>query len=438
MFKAFIAHTLYIFLFTLLLPLLPLRLLWRSRRAPAYRARLLERFGIVKIKPSINGIWVHAVSVGEVMAAETTVRALQKKYPNKSITVTTTTPTGSERVQALFGDSVCHVYAPYDWPLFVWFFLRRVRPDILIIMETELWPITIGLSRLFGIAVLVANARLSVKSAVGYQKIQWLVAVMLKDIWIAAQHKTDGNRFLNLGANAERLSVTGSVKFDVQVSSRLREQAEALKVSFNNAGERFIWIAASTHEGEDEIVLAAHAKIIEENPSALLLLVPRHPERFDTVASLVSERGMSLVRRSQWAGLGENNNKTLESAQICLIDSMGELMLFYGVSSLAFIGGSLVPVGGHNYLEAASWGLKILSGPHRHNFSHIAAMLVEANAMEIVSDVDELAMTVKLSMQDPSVCQRAGKEAVKLLESNRGAGEKLLTFIDKIDRRVDA
>ncbi|NNL57300.1 MAG: 3-deoxy-D-manno-octulosonic acid transferase [Pseudomonadales bacterium] len=431
--KALIAFALYLLAVTVLLPLLPLRLWWRARKAPAYRQRIAERFGISRIAPRSDGIWVHAVSVGETFAAAPTVRALQQRYPDRAITITTTTPTGSAQVRSLFGDSVSHVYAPYDWPLCVWLFVRRVRPALLVVMETELWPVTILLCRALSIPVLIANARLSAKSARGYRRISWLLQPTLQKTWVAAQHQHDAERFLALGTDAGRLQVTGSVKFDVELAPALRESATSWRNACHASGKELIWIAASTHEGEDEAALQAHAQLLQQHPTALLILVPRHPERFNSVAMLIAAQGLRAVRRSA-CGKGEDagveaGECVQADTQVLLVDTLGELLMFYGVADAAFVGGSLVPVGGHNYLEPASWGLPVVSGPHTHNFAHIAALLRDHYVLREVQSADELGAAVIDVLNDEDYQQRACAAALELLADNRGASQRLLEFI---------
>ncbi len=420
--KTFIAYFLYILLFTALLPLLPLRLLWRSIKAPEYRKRMLERFGVFSIRPKKNGIWIHAVSVGETVAAAPLIRALQQIYPDRAITVTTTTPTGSERVVSLLGDSVSHVYAPYDWPLFVWLFLRHVKPSISIVMETELWPVSIVVCRLMSVPVVVANARLSQKSAAGYAKVSWLSNAMLRCIAVATQHSEDAKRFLDLGVRASQLQITGSIKFDIELPSESQSRARDYKQEWRAANKSFVWIAASTHPGEDEIVLTAHRKILSQHPNILLVLVPRHPERFDEVAGLTLSRGFSLQRRSQEEAL-------LPNTDVLLIDVMGELLTFYGAADIALVGGSLVPVGGHNCLEPAAWSVPVLSGPYTHNFEHIVSLLKAENALEVIVDDQQLAQAISQSISGAEARVIAGRAARKVLDQNRGAQKKLLKFI---------
>lgn len=436
--KTVVAYTAYILLFTALLPFLLLRLYWRSRRAPAYAKRITERFGLSEIRPKPGGIWIHAVSVGEAIAISSTIKKLLEKSPGQSITVTTTTPTGSDRIVSMFGESVHHVYAPYDWPLFVWIFLNRVKPGLAVVVETELWPVTLALCSLRGTRVLIANARLSEKSARGYQKIRWLVEPVLRHVSVAAQHSADVQRFRDLGVEEQHVTRTGSVKFDIEVSDAQRSRAMELKSlfainddEFGASVMRFVWIAASTHQGEDEVVISAHSQLLKHSPDSLLIIVPRHPERFDYVANLLEKKGIGFVRRSE-------GKPPLADTRALLVDTMGELTDFYGVADIAFLGGSLVPVGGHNYLEASVWGLPVISGPHRHNFLAIAAELESIGALTVVHDAEEILQQLVSAIDHPRNCREAGNRAARLIAENRGATEKLLSLIESQEPGVIA
>ncbi|MDB6060048.1 MAG: 3-deoxy-D-manno-octulosonic acid transferase [Verrucomicrobiaceae bacterium] len=413
----------YTGLFYLLLPVILLRLLWRARLAPMYRQRIGERFGIFSSAVSAGGIWVHAVSVGETIAAAPLIRALQQRYPHLPITVTTMTPTGSERVRALFGDSVFHVYAPYDLPIFLARFLAHIKPRLLIIMETELWPNTIHACAQRGIAVVLANARLSQKSADGYARLRAVAAPMLQQITkVAAQNAKDGARFLALGVPQKNLTISGSIKFDIELGAELIERAQQTK---NVWGNRLVWIAASTHAGEDEVILRAHIELRKRHPTALLILVPRHPERFDAVARLIEQNNLPYQRRSAQRDVAENS-------VVLLGDTMGELLFLLGCADVAFVGGSLIARGGHNTLEPAAWGLPIITGTSDFNFREISALLQRAGALQIVQDADALAQAVIDLMASADVRKQRGEAARRVVENNRGALNKLLTEIDSI------
>lgn len=411
---------LYTFCFYLLLPVVLFRLWWKGRRSPGYRARLAERFGLFPA-PAPGGIWVHAVSLGETIAALPLIKALQERYPNQPLTVTTTTPTGSQRVRAALGDSVCHVYAPYDLPDCLSRFLDRVRPRLLIVMETELWPNTLRACAARGIPTLLANARLSARSARGYARFPALTGPMLDCLsLVAAQHGDDAGRFVGLGMPETRVRVTGSIKFDLSVAEDLPARAQALRATWGSG--RPVVIAASTHRGEDEQVLAAFATIRSRQPDALLLLVPRHPERFDEVAALIRGQGLSCVRRSEGGACGP-------ATAVFLGDTMGELMLFYAAADVAFVGGSLVGVGGHNLLEPAALGVPALTGPHYFNFADITRSLIAAGGVREVADADALAEAVLAWLGNAEARQAAGASARAVVAQNRGALARLLALI---------
>ena len=426
-------RTLYSFLLHLALPLILLRLYLRSRQAPAYRQRLAERFALALPPLRPGGIWVHAVSVGESIAAAPLIRALRQRHPELPITVTCMTPTGSERIRALFdaeiraGD-VQHCYLPYDLPWAAARFLDRVRPKLAVIMETELWPNHIHQCARRGIPTVLANARLSEKSARGYARFAGLTRPMLAEMdWIAAQTEAEAERFRRLGARAECVGVTGSIKFDLRIDPELQPRAKALRASWG-AERRPLWIAASTHAGEDEQILAAHRQLLASHPDALLILVPRHPERFDAVHALCLREGLLTVRRS-------SGQPVTAQDQVLLGDTMGELLFLYALADVAFVGGSLVPNGGHNLLEPAALGLPVLSGPHLFNFLEIAAQLREAGALGEVGDSEALAHRLQHLLDDPQVRRRMGQAGLQTLRANQGALQRLLGGVEKLLER---
>ena len=415
---------LYTLLLHLALPLVVLRLLWRSLRAPGYRRRLGERFGFFEGAPPPGGIWIHAVSVGEVQAIEPLVRWLQKHHPQRALTLTTTTPTGAERARRLFGDDLFLLYFPYDLPWVLQRFLLRIQPALLILVETEIWPNLLRACRRHQVATLLANGRLSERSARGYGRLGDFARRVFGDIQaVAAQSAADAERFAALGVPRERIEVTGSIKFDMRIPASVQEQAQVMRRLFGEG--RPIWIAASTHEGEEERVLAAHRQVLARHPDALLLLVPRHPERFDRVAALVQRKGFTLGRRSRRQ---EGEGK----AEVFLVDTMGELPLFLGVADVAFIGGSLVPVGGHNMLEAAAQGVPVLFGPHLFNFSAIARLLIEEEAAVQIDDAHGLARWVSAWLGDASERSRYGENGRRVVAANRGALERLARIVERL------
>ena len=418
-------RTLYTLLFHLGLPLVFLRLLWRAWRAPAYSRRIGERFafGLPPLRP--GGIWVHAVSVGESIAAAPMVRELMARYPHLPITVTCMTPTGSERIQALFGDSVQHCYLPYDLPWTAARFLNCLQPKLAVVMETELWPNHIHQCARRGIPVALANARLSERSARGYARFARLTAPMLAELsLIAVQTEAEAERFRQLGALHECVEVTGSIKFDLAIDPALLARATDLRDQWA-AQDRPLWIAASTHAGEDEIILAAHRRLLERFPQALLLLVPRHPERFISVFELACKEGFAAVRRSTGETVGAGT-------QVLVGDTMGELLFLYALADVAFVGGSLVPNGGHNLLEPAALGKPVLSGPHLFNFLEISAQLRDAGALREVQDADQLADAVGELWRDSAAAQRMRDAGLGVLKANQGALQRLLTGLARL------
>lgn len=430
----FFALLLYGVLFTAALPFVFLSLLWRSFKAPAYRRRVFERCGMVAgAHNNANGIWLHAVSVGEVIAALPVIAELRQRYPDSPLTVTTTTPTGSAHLLKALEENglenIAHSYMPYDWPPFVWWFMRSVKPQLLVIMETELWPVTLWLCRRKNVPVVLANARLSEKSAAGYQRVRWLSQGMLQALWVATQYDDDAERFLALGLPEQQLARIGSIKFDIEIAISHRQIAAEKRAQLNSNGRRFIWIAASTHKGEDEKVLAAHRTLLDADAQSLLILVPRHPERFDDVAKRIAEHEFVLRRVSDLPA--DTNGQRLNSnTQVLLVDSIGQLLMYYGVADMAFVGGSLVAVGGHNPIEPAAWGVPVLAGRHYFNFTEVTRRLIEGQALHVVADEHELAAQLLIAIKQPDQLQSRGAAARRVVEANRGAQQKLMAFID--------
>ena len=423
-------RSLYTLLFHLGLPLVAGRLAWRAWQAPAYAKRIGERFafGLPPLKP--GGIWLHAVSVGESIAAAPLVRELLARYPQLPITITCMTPTGSERIQAMFGGAeyagrVQHCYLPYDLPWAAARFLDQVQPRLAVIMETELWPNHIHQCAKRGIPVALANGRLSERSARGYARFANLTAPMLAEMeLLAVQTALEAERFRSLGARPECVEVTGSIKFDLTIDPELLTRAAVLREQWQ-ATQRPVWIAASTHAGEDEIVLAAHRELLKQTPDALLILVPRHPERFNTGLELCQRQGFSTRRRS--------TGEAVQAAdQVLLGDTMGELLFLYALADIAFVGGSLVANGGHNLLEPAALGKPVLSGPHLFNFLEIAAQLRAAGALSEVVDADGLAQRVAQLWREPEATQAMRNAGLAVMQANQGALARLLTGLGRL------
>lgn len=414
-------RVLYSLLLYLLTPLILLRLYWRGRKAPGYRQRWAERFGRIPAPPG-PCLWVHAVSLGETRAALPLIRALLERHPDSPLLVTTTTPTGSRQVREALGGRVHHVYAPYDLPGAVARFLDRTRPRLALIMETELWPNLFAACRRRGVPVVVANARLSERSARGYRRLGRLSRRLLaRTTVIAAQAEADARRFRELGA--PRVTVTGNLKYDLALPDGLPEQGRALRRQLGR--ERPVWIAASTHQGEDESVLDAFTRLRQARPRALLVLVPRHPERFDAVAELCRRRGWTVARRSR----GE---PCTPATAVYLGDTLGELLLLFAAADLAFVGGSLVPVGGHNVLEPAALGLPVLFGPQMFNFTEAGRRLLEAGAARQVAGATELAAAAAELLADAERRAAMGRAGRAVVEANRGALAALLAVVEEV------
>ena len=417
----------YSLLLYLLMPLVLLYLAGRSLKERAYRQRWKERFGFGTRQLPSQPVWLHAASVGEVQAAAPLVRALQRERPDLPLLITTTTPAGSGRVRALFGESVGHCYLPFDLPGAVRRFLRQVRPRLAIVMETELWPNLFHALAARRTPILIANARLSPGSLKRYRRLPRLIRATLACVdTIAAQSPRDAERYAALGAEPRQLVTTGNVKFDLALPVGLRGQGRALRADFGR--ERPVWIAASTHGGEEELVLAAHRRLLERWSRLLLVLVPRHPDRFERVAELCRAEGFALACRSR--------GEPAAAAQVYLGDTMGELMMLYAASDVAFVGGSLVPVGGHNLLEPAALGLAPLSGPQLFNFEEIAQLLKEARALTVVEDAAALAEQVAALLADAEARLAAGARARQVVEENRGALGRTLELVDALLRQT--
>lgn len=420
-------RTLYTALFYLGLPLVAIRLWLRARKAPAYAKRIGERFTYRMPTLQPGGIWVHAVSVGESIAAAPMIRALLERYPTLPITVTCMTPTGSERIQALFANEprIQHCYLPYDLPCAAARFLDRVQPRLAVIMETELWPNHIHQCAKRGIPVALANGRLSQRSAKGYGRFSKLTAPMLAEMsLLAVQTEAEAQRFRDLGARSETVEVTGSIKFDLTIDPQLLQRAAELRSQWQ-AQDRPVWIAASTHEGEDEVVLDAHRRLLGRHPDALLILVPRHPERFNSVFDLCQREGFATVRRSTGANVDAQTS-------VLLGDTMGELLFLYALADSAFVGGSLMPNGGHNLLEPAALAKPVLSGPHLFNFLDIAAQLRDAGALAEVDDAEGLAVEVQRLFELPRDAQRMAEAGLAVMRRNQGALQRLLDSLGRL------
>ncbi len=396
---------------------------WRGLRDPSYRERLGERFGLGPSLPEPT-IWIHAVSVGEVQAAEPLVRQLLARHPQYPLLLTTVTPTGAARARALFDGRVHLRYVPFDLPGSVRRFFDRVRPRLAMILETELWPNLYAECGRRGVPLVLASARLSPRSIGRYRRLVPLFRQALSHgIVIAAQSEADAARFHSIGALPARTIVTGNIKFDFQpppdVELRGREWRD------RHARARPVWVAGSTHEGEEAIVLDAHRRVLERFPDALLLLVPRHPQRFDSVRDLLARRNESFAERS-------SGDAILSRTTVMLGNTMGELMMFYAAADVAFVAGSLAPIGGHNLLEPASLGRPVLTGPHNFNGEEILRLLLDAGAARLVADAATIAAAVTELFAAGERRASMGAAGKAVVDANRGALERLLLLVDPL------
>jgi 3-deoxy-D-manno-octulosonic-acid transferase len=405
--------------------------LWRGLRDRSYWQGLAERFGFGRPLP-YPSIWLHAVSLGEMSAAAPLVRALHSRYPRLALAVTAATPAGRARAQALFAEFAVVRFLPYDTPGSVRRFLERIRPRIAIIMETELWPNLFHECERRHVPVLLASARLSAKSVTRYRRLGGLFAgVFTRNVAVAAQSVEDAERFKSIGASADQTHVTGNVKFDAGTDAGVIESGKMLRAAY---GGRPVWVAGSTHAGEEEQVLEAHALLQAHRPNSLLLLVPRHKDRFAAVADLLARRRVKFARRSGMARSGTGAGSPLDplppGTQVLLVDTIGELAAFYASADVAFVGGSLVPIGGHNLLEPAVLGLPVLTGPSHFNSQEIALLLLRRGAALQVADPKELAAVLQRLFDQPAERRRIGGIGKSIVEANRGSIERLLALIE--------
>ncbi|WP_191236430.1 lipid IV(A) 3-deoxy-D-manno-octulosonic acid transferase [Cobetia marina] len=424
-----LARGLYSTALTLLSPLIWQRV-WREHDD---RHSRLERLGILPATPAAapdreRPIWLHAASLGEMVMMASAIEALRRRYPLRPLIVTTMTATGAAQAARLLHTPegtpelapARHHYLPLDFPCSARRFVSRLRPALVVLVETELWPNLIASCARQRIPVSVVNARLSPRAFTRYRKVGALMRETLSQVSaLTAKAPEDLERFIALGLPAARGKTVGSLKFELEISPQAVAAGKGLREQFQG---RRVWIAASTHEGEDALMLDAHAAVRARHPDALLLLVPRHPQRFETVAaqsaSWCESRGETCLRRSHM-----HAESRLEKSRLSVLvgDSLGELLALYAASDVAFIGGSLVPIGGHNLLEPAALGLPLLSGPSLENFSEIAEVMTAEGALQVVDDAEALAEAVITLLEDESQRQRAGQAARERVARNRGA-----------------
>ena len=419
-----LARLTYILIFYLALPLIVIRLLWRSLREPAYRTQFLQRFGFIS---PVRGptLWVHAVSAGETIASVPLVKQLLIAYPDHQVLVTNMTPTGRERVLHLFADEhrVRQSYAPYDIPGAIHRFLRRVKPEILLIIDTELWPNWLAACRTRKISTMLVNGRLSQKSARGYARLGTLTKRMLSCLdCVTVQAQSQAQRFLSLGLEDSRLHVTGSIKFDLDLPGDIDAKAGVYRELLG--AHRMVLVAGSTHKGEEEALLNSLMVVGEQFPETLLVLAPRHPHRFAEVRALLDNR--QIAYRTLSSGAHCETGTT-----VFLVDTLGELLYFYAAADMAFVGGSLVPVGGHNLMEAAAFDLPILMGPYLHNVDDIAGEFEQAGAMRQVT-TKTLAPVILALLKDNIERMAMGEAAGQVMARNRGALDRTCALVDDL------
>lgn len=410
----------YTFALWLLFPYIFLRLLWRARKQPEYLHHIAERFGFYSIHSNKPVIWLHAVSVGETRAMQSLVTRLHANYPGHQILFTHTTPTGRAASAQLYGSSVLRVYLPYDYPFAVNGFLRHFRPQLGILMETEIWFNLIHACHKNETPLLLLNARMSEKSALGYARFARLTRNALGKLSaVAAQTADDAARLTSLGA--KNVSVIGNLKFDIDPPPAMLELGRQLREQFGTS--RRIFLAASTREGEEILLLDTLQDI--HVPDMLLVIVPRHPQRFNEVSNLISTRGIAFQSRS-------GNSPVQKETRIVLGDSMGEMFAYYAAADLAFIGGSLMPYGGQNLIEACAVGTPVIVGPHMYNFAEATQLAMSVGAAVQITNTTELAAEVQRLLQDHALLHDMHRHCAEFIGSNRGATEKSLQLVERL------
>lgn len=420
---------LYSLVIRVALPISLYYLIWRGLRQREYFDRWSERFALYRGEGLDSSLWIHAVSVGEVNVAAPLVAALRERFPDLTVLVTTTTPTGSARVRALWGDTVRHVYLPYDLPGAVRNFLDHFQPRLALVMETEIWPNLFEELKVRGVPLVIANARLSERSLRGYRPIARLVRGTLSGVdVIAAQSEADAQRYRKLGAPESAIQVTGNLKYDLPLPEGVAEQGRRWRETW---GDRPVWIAASTHPDEEDIVREAHRLLQVQFPGALLLWAPRHPERFAAVAGDGTRAGFKVASR-RIEGLPRADT------DIFVVDTLGELMAFFAASDVAFVGGSLQAIGGHNVLEPAALGIPALVGPHTFNFQQITDLLIAVGAVQRVNDAASLARKLGEQFRHPAERIRRGDAGRSRIAAERGALARTLQLLEPSLRSAQA
>ena len=418
--KYFLSLLIYRTLLFLLLPFLLLILLVRSKNHPEYRQRLLERLGVTPNNLKSNGIIVHAASVGEVIALKSFIEKLLLTFTHLPITVTTFTPTGSAQVKKLFGDRVQHCYLPLDLFWCSALFLKKLKPKAMVFMETELWPNIIAQLADSQCKLMLVNGRLSEKSTNSYQKLTWLIKPTLNHFNnIMAQSSENLNNFITLGADENRCQLSGNLKFDISINQSIIDKVQELRQIVPT--NRPVWILASSHQGDEMLALQVYIQLQQEFPNLLLIIAPRHPERFDQIAKLCHEQGLNTLRRSE-------NSKISAEHQVWLLDSLGELMAAYSLSDIVTMGGSFSNIGGHNPLEPALFKKPVIVGTDMKNFTEIQQQMLQVKGIEqlTINNVDQLTLKVKRLLADQTQQKLLGENAYQVVQSNQGASERTL------------
>ncbi|KAF7774455.1 3-deoxy-D-manno-octulosonic-acid transferase [Pseudoalteromonas citrea] len=391
----------------------------RGKKNPDYRQNFSERFALSQNHLPKNAVIFHCASVGEVLAAVPLITAYQKKHQNKKIIVTCNTPTGRQQVIDSFKGHIPVCYLPFDFWDCANRFIKLLKPQQLIILETELWLNMMTTAKRAHCSTIIINARLSRKSLRGYQRVPRLAKAIMDSIdYVASHNHEDVERFISLGLHADRITATGSIKFDINIDTATRKQAEQLKSEFNH---RPVWIAGSSHPKEHEKLLYAHQQLLKVCPEALLIIAPRHPEQFDVVANLLTQQAFTFTKRS------ENSPCT---KQVLLANTLGELKMLYGAADIAYIGGSLIDRGGHNPLEAAAFNIGVVTGPSTYNFAHIYPDLFLQQGAICVENKTELASRLISLLDDPHQLKELGSNARRCLDQNQGAIEKSLQILE--------
>jgi 3-deoxy-D-manno-octulosonic-acid transferase len=414
----------YSCLFYLLIPFILLRLLWRGIKAPAYRCRWRERFALYNKKFPQDVIWFHAVSVGEAEALFPLVRQIQKQHPEAKLLITTTTPTGSARVTAVMQETVAHVYLPYDIPDAVNRFIRCFKPKLAVIMETEIWPNLFMSCGKNNIPLYIINARLSEKSSRGYQKIPSLVHLALDQVkGIATQTPDDASRFIAIGADSDKVKTLGNIKFDVEIPQLII--AQGLQIKNDLFGGRFVWLIASTHKDEEALFLEIYKKIKQKIPELLLVIAPRHPERFADVKKLGEQLQLAVVMRT-------SGNVVNTETDVYLADTMGELKMLYAASDVAFVGGSMVPTGGHNILEASAVGIPVMFGPYMANFKEIAYGVLSSKAAIQCQNEEDIVNAMLALHEQPAYRAELAERGMLFVHQNQGAIARIYAMLNQV------